>query len=153
MATPKYHRFIFPTLVVITFISPFANHMFIPAMPFVKEEFKIGDPLAFATLSTTMISMAFTTIIYGGISDEWGRKKVLLGGLILYTIGAIICWFAQSIEALLFGRVFQGAGAGCGPPVYENGVGRHRQTARGDGGPARSGSRTTTTGRAPARAD
>ena len=114
MATPKHHRFIFATLVVITFISPFANHMFIPAMPFVKEEFKIGDALAFATLSTTMISMAFTTIIYGGISDEWGRKKVLLGGLILYTIGATVCWFAQGIESLLFGRVFQGAGAGCG---------------------------------------
>ena len=87
---PK-HRFIFITLVAITFISPLANHMFIPAMPLVKEEFQIGDNLAFATLSLTMMTMAFTSIIYGGISDEWGRKRVLLSGLALYTMGAELC--------------------------------------------------------------
>jgi len=108
------HRFIFITLVAITFISPLANHMFIPAMPLVKEEFQIGDNLAFATLSLTMMTMAFTSIIYGGISDEWGRKRVLLSGLALYTMGAELCWFAQNIEMLLGGRMLQGAGAGCG---------------------------------------
>ncbi|NKB20235.1 MAG: Bcr/CflA family efflux MFS transporter [Alphaproteobacteria bacterium] len=108
------HRFIFITLVAITFISPLANHMFIPAMPLVKQEFQIGDELAFATLSLTMMTMAFTSIVYGGISDEWGRKRVLLSGLALYTIGAEICWFAPNIEMLLGGRMLQGAGAGCG---------------------------------------
>ena len=108
------HRFIFITLVAITFISPLANHMFIPAMPLVKEEFQIGDNLAFATLSLTMMTMAVTSIIYGGISDEWGRKRVLLSGLALYTMGAELCWFAQNIEMLLGGRMLQGAGAGCG---------------------------------------
>ena len=111
---PPTHRFIFITLVAITFISPLANHMFIPAMPLVKQEFQIGDDLAFATLSLTMMTMAFTSIVYGGISDEWGRKRVLLSGLALYTIGAELCWFAQNIEMLLGGRILQGAGAGCG---------------------------------------
>ena len=83
-------------------------------MPLVKEEFQIGDNLAFATLSLTMMTMAFTSIIYGGISDEWGRKRVLLSGLALYTMGAELCWFAQNIEMLLGGRMLQGAGAGCG---------------------------------------
>jgi DHA1 family bicyclomycin/chloramphenicol resistance-like MFS transporter len=80
------HRFIFITLVAITFISPLANHMFIPAMPLVKQEFQIGDDLAFATLSLTMMTMAFTSIVYGGISDEWGRKRVLLSGLAMFTV-------------------------------------------------------------------
>jgi DHA1 family bicyclomycin/chloramphenicol resistance-like MFS transporter len=115
MKTPlPQHRFIFITLVAITFISPLANHMFIPAMPLVKEDFQIGDNLAFATLSLTMMTMAVTSIIYGGISDEWGRKRVLLSGLALYTMGAELCWFAQNIEMLLGGRILQGAGAGCG---------------------------------------
>ena len=111
---PPRHRLIFITLVAITFISPLANHMFIPATPLVKEEFGIGDELAFATLSLTMMTMAITSLIYGGVSDQWGRKRVLLFGLALYTMGAELCWFAQNIEMLLGGRILQGAGAGCG---------------------------------------
>ena len=111
---PPRHQLIFITLVAITFISPLANHMFIPATPLVKEDFGIGDELAFATLSLTMMTMAITSLIYGGVSDQWGRKKVLLFGLALYTIGAEVCWFAPNIEILLVGRILQGAGAGCG---------------------------------------
>ena len=83
-------------------------------MPVVKADFGIGNELAFATLSVTMMTMAFATVVYGGFADQWGRKRVLLGGLALYTIGAEVCWFAPDIWTLLFGRVIQGAGAGCG---------------------------------------
>ena len=114
MTTPVPPRFIFPVLVAITFVAPLANHMFLPAMPVIKQEFGIGNELAFATLSLTMMTMAITTLVYGGFADQWGRKKVLLAGLALYTIGAEVCWFAPDIWTLLAGRVLQGAGAGCG---------------------------------------
>lgn len=114
MTTPAPPRLIFPLLAAITFISPLANHMFLPAMPVVKQDFGIGNELAFATLSLTMMTMAVTTLVYGGFADQWGRKKVLLAGLALYTIGAEVCWFAPDIWTLLAGRVLQGAGAGCG---------------------------------------
>ena len=52
MSTPvPPPRICIAVLVVITFISPLANHMFIPAMPVVKQDFGISDDLAFATLS------------------------------------------------------------------------------------------------------
>jgi MFS transporter, DHA1 family, multidrug resistance protein len=107
-------RYIFPLLAAITFIAPLATHMFLPAMPVVKEDFGIGNELAFATLSLTMMTMAFATLVYGGLADQWGRKQVLLGGLVLYTIGATVCWFAPDIWTLLAGRILLGAGAGCG---------------------------------------
>lgn len=110
-ATPP--RLIFITLVLITFISPLAVHMFVPAMPLIKHDFNISDQLAFATLSLTTITMAFTTILFGGLSDQWGRKKLLIAGLSLYTIGAVTCWLAANIESLLVGRILQGGGAGC----------------------------------------
>ncbi len=114
MATPAPPRFIFPLLAAITFVAPLSNHMFLPAMPVVKQDFGIGNELAFATLSLTMITMAVTTLVYGGFSEQWGRKNVLLAGLALYTIGAELCWFAPDIWTFLAGRVLQGAGAGCG---------------------------------------
>ncbi|MBK18519.1 MAG: hypothetical protein CMM52_06760 [Rhodospirillaceae bacterium] len=107
-------RLIFPILASITFVSPMANHMFIPALSHVKQEFGVGDDLAFMTLSFAIISMAITSVLYGGLSDQWGRKRVLLGGLALYTIGAELVWFAPTIELVIAGRILQGAGAGCG---------------------------------------
>ncbi len=88
--------------------------MFIPAMPVVKESFAVGNELAFATLAVLTIAMAFMTPLYGGFSDQWGRKRMLLAGLVVYTAGALVCWIAPEIWTFLAGRVLQGAGAGCG---------------------------------------
>jgi DHA1 family bicyclomycin/chloramphenicol resistance-like MFS transporter len=107
-------RFIFAALVAITFIAPLANHMFIPAMPVVKQSFAIGNELAFATLAVVMIAMAFVTPLYGGFSDQWGRKRLLVTGLTVYTTGALVCLVAPDIWSFLAGRALQGAGAGCG---------------------------------------
>jgi len=107
-------RFIFPALVTITLIAPLAVHMFIPALPVVKNDLAVSDSMAFATISLVMMVMAFATLVYGGFSDQWGRKPVLLAGLALYAIGAELSWFATDIYTLLAGRVMQAAGAGCG---------------------------------------
>ena len=107
-------RFIFPAVVAITFIAPLAIHMIIPALPIIKNDLLVDDTMAFATISLVMVVMAFATVVYGGLSDQWGRKPVLLAGLALYVIGAELSWFATDIYTLLIGRVIQAAGAGCG---------------------------------------
>jgi len=109
---PRWYFFI--ALVSITFIGPLSIHLFIPAMPAVKEAFGVSTAMAQLTLSLGMLSMAFFTIAYGGLSDRFGRKRVLLGGLVLFTIGAASCMAAANLPMLLAGRILQGAGAGCG---------------------------------------
>jgi DHA1 family bicyclomycin/chloramphenicol resistance-like MFS transporter len=88
--------------------------LFIPAMPEVKETFGVSTGMAQLTLSLAMLSMAFFTVAYGGLSDRFGRKRVLLSGLVLFTCGAATCMAAASMPMLLAGRILQGAGAGCG---------------------------------------
>src|SRR5256885_8530714 len=109
---PRWYFFI--ALVSITFIGPLSIHLFIPAMPAVKESFGVSTCLAQLTLSLGMLSMAFFTIAYGGLSDRFGRKRVLLSGLVLFTCGAATCMIAANMAMLLAGRILQGAGAGCG---------------------------------------
>src|SRR5262245_4761941 len=98
----------------MTFIGPLSLHLFIPAMPAVKEAFSISTGMAQLTMSLAMLSMAFFTVAYGGLSDRFGRKRVLLGGLLLFTFGAAACLAAANLPMLLAGRLLQGAGAGCG---------------------------------------
>ena len=109
---PRWYFFV--ALVSITFIGPLSIHLFIPAMPAVKEEFGVSTGIAQLTLSLGMLAMAFFTVAYGGLSDRYGRKRVLLGGLVLFTCGAASCMAAANLPMLLGGRILQGAGAGCG---------------------------------------
>ena len=109
---PRWYFFI--ALVSITFIGPLSLHLFIPAMPAVKEDFGVSTGMAQLTMSLAMLSMAFFTVAYGGLSDRFGRKRVLLGGLVLFTCGAASCMAAANLPMLLAGRILQGAGAGCG---------------------------------------
>jgi MFS transporter, DHA1 family, multidrug resistance protein len=111
---PAPPRFIFPLLAAITFIAPLAVHMMIPALHAVQSDLAISQGLAQATLALVMVAMAFSTIVYGGLSDQWGRKPVLLGGLALYVIGSELSYIAPDIWTLLAGRTLQGIGAGCG---------------------------------------
>ena len=109
---PRWYFFI--ALVSITFIGPLSLHLFIPAMWAVKEEFGVSTGMAQLTMSLAMLSMAFFTVAYGGLSDRFGRKRVLLAGLVLFTFGAAACMVAANMPMLLAGRILQGAGAGCG---------------------------------------
>jgi MFS transporter, DHA1 family, multidrug resistance protein len=109
---PRWYFFI--ALVSITFIGPLSIHLFIPAMPAVREAFGVSTGMAQLTLSLEMLSMACFTVAYGGLSDRFGRKRVLLSGLVLFTCGAATCMVAANLPMLLAGRILQGAGAGCG---------------------------------------
>jgi len=109
---PRWYFFF--ALVSVTFIGPLSLHLFIPAMSVVKIAFAVSTGMAQLTMSLAMLSMAFFTVAYGGLSDRFGRKHVLLGGLVLFTCGAVTCLVAPNMPMLLFGRVLQGAGAGCG---------------------------------------
>lgn len=54
--------------------------------------------------------MAIGQLIAGPLSDALGRKPILFGGIVLYLIGSIICYVANSLDMLLLGRVIQGLG-------------------------------------------
>ncbi|HXG50225.1 MAG TPA: multidrug effflux MFS transporter [candidate division Zixibacteria bacterium] len=109
---PRWYFFV--ALVSVTFIGPLSVHLIIPAMPAVKEAFGVSTGMAQLTLSLEMLSMACFTVAYGGLSDRFGRKRVLLCGLALFTCGAASCLAAANLPMLLAGRMLQGAGAGCG---------------------------------------
>jgi DHA1 family bicyclomycin/chloramphenicol resistance-like MFS transporter len=101
-------------LGAVTLIGPLAIHLFLPAMPDVKSAFGISDALVQLTFSVTLIAMAVVTPAYGSFSDRYGRRPILLIGLVSFLIGSAISAVAGSVAMLIFGRLIQAAGAGCG---------------------------------------
>ena len=101
-------------LMSITMIGPLAIHLFLPVMPEVKKAFDIPDSLVGMGFSITLLVMGCVTLVYGSLSDRYGRRPVLLAGLALFCAGTLMAALAESSEALLIGRVIQALGAGCG---------------------------------------
>ena len=120
MLRPRWYFFI--ALVSITFIGPLSLHLFIPAMSAVKEGFGVSTGMTQLTMSLAMLSMACFTVACGGLSGRFGRKPVLLSGLVLFTCGASACMVAGDMSMLLAGRVLQGASAGCGAHAAKIGL-------------------------------
>lgn len=58
--------------------------------------------------------MGFATLVYGSLSDRYGRRRMLLTGLFLFTFGSGVSAIADSISGLMAGRVIQSLGAACG---------------------------------------
>lgn len=57
------------------------------------------------------LTQAVCQLPLGAISDYWGRKKVVIAGLVLFGLGSLIAAYAESVEGLILGRAIQGAGA------------------------------------------
>ena len=100
-------------LASIALISSLAIHLFLPAIPAVKAEFAISDGLAQLTFSIGIFTLACSTVVYGSLSDRYGRRPVLLSGLGLFLAGSALSAVAWSLPALVVGRILQSAGAGC----------------------------------------
>ncbi len=95
-------------------IGPLAVHIFMPVIPGIRAAFEISDATAQLAFSVSLFAMAFATLIYGSLSDRFGRRPLLLTGLALFLLGSALCALASSVPMLIAGRLLQAAGAGCG---------------------------------------
>src|SRR5580704_478373 len=75
-------------LASISLIGPLAVHLFMPVIPAVKAALGLSEALAQLTFSIALFGMAFATLVYGSLSDRYGRRPVLLSGLALFLIGS-----------------------------------------------------------------
>ena len=57
------------------------------------------------------LTQAFLQIPYGMLSDKYGRKPLIIAGMVVFMIGSIICALAESMEMMILGRAIQGMGA------------------------------------------
>lgn len=95
----------------------FSIDAMLPALPSIGDALSPAAPeRAQFVITAFVLGMGAGTLLAGPISDAAGRRPVILGGAVLYVAGAAIAGTAQSLEALLIGRVIQGLGA-AGPRV------------------------------------
>ena len=101
-------------LASISLIGPLAVHLFLPVIPAIKASLGLSPAVAQLTFTISLFGMAFATLVYGSLSDRYGRRPVLLSGLALFLIGSTLSAIAETVLLVVLGRLVQAIGAGCG---------------------------------------
>jgi len=96
-------------------IGPLSTDMYLPAFPALMKAFNAEINQVQSTLSTFLVGFALAQLIYGPLSDRFGRKPVMLGGFLLFLFSSVAIVFADSIETLIWLRLFQAIGGSVGP--------------------------------------
>ena len=105
------------TLAALNGVVALAIDMSLPAQPTLAVTFQVSAETAALNLSLFMIPFALVQIFIGYLSDAIGRRRVMIGGLAVFTTAGIACAMSPSIEMLLVCRALQGAGAAACPVV------------------------------------
>jgi len=103
----------FPEFVVIIAsimaLNPLAMDMMLPALPNIRSAFQLADAnRPQMVLSTFIIGFGVGQFVMGPLSDRFGRRPVLLGGMTVYCIASLLAIAAPSFETLLLARALQG---------------------------------------------
>lgn len=84
----------------------------LPALTAISRTLNVTPSDAGLTISLFMLGFAISPLIYGPVSDRYGRKPVIQFACLLFAIGAAGCAMARSLPTLLAWRIVQGTGAG-----------------------------------------
>ncbi len=102
-----------------SFLTPFMASSINGALPSIGREFSM-DAMSLSWVSTVyLLASAMFLVPFGKIGDIYGRKKIFLSGLIIYTLSSLICSFSVNSFMLISFRIFQGIGSSM---VFGSGV-------------------------------
>ena len=99
--------------------------MYLPSLPAIGREFAVDAASTQRSMSAFFVGMAVGGLIYGPVSDRFGRRLALLVGIAIYVAASIGCAFAPTIGWLVAGRFAQALGA-CAGQVIARAVVRDR---------------------------
>ncbi len=104
-------RSILVALMLAIFLGALDQTIVAVSIPAISAQFKDVSQLAWV-ISGYMVAMTVAVPIYGKLGDLYGRRRLMLFGMALFTLASLFCGLAQNMEQLVLARIIQGVGAG-----------------------------------------
>ena len=101
-------------LTLITFSGTFAMHIFVPALPEAARSLGASIGEMQLTMSVYIFGLAIGQLAYGPLSDRFGRRPLLVGGLMLYTTAGLAASLVPDVHSLIVARLLQALGGSAG---------------------------------------
>jgi DHA1 family bicyclomycin/chloramphenicol resistance-like MFS transporter len=98
------------SIMVLGFLAGAEVDLFVPSFPQIRGIFGLSVPQVESLLSINLISHCIAALWAGHLGDQYGRRRVIIWGLLIFIIGSMLCSFAPSFYFLVLGRIAQGVG-------------------------------------------
>ncbi|QOW46689.1 MULTISPECIES: Bcr/CflA family multidrug efflux MFS transporter [Acinetobacter] len=106
----KQSKLLIVLLSALVAFGPLSIDMYLPALPSIAHDLNSTVAATQKTITIFLLGFSIGMLIYGPLSDRFGRKKLLLIGMVLYVSATLGCIFSQHIEQLLLFRFLQAMG-------------------------------------------
>jgi len=124
----RFSRLFLVILVLISMSGPLGMNIVLPSLSAYQIEFNTDYGTSQLALTFYLVAVAVGQLVHGPLSDQMGRRTIVLGGLGIMFVGCVICLFATSIEILIAGRMIMAFGA-CSGMVMGRSMVRDRYDA------------------------
>ena len=104
-------------LVALVAMMAISTDLYLPSLPAIARDLGVDVAAAQLTLSAFLVGIAGGQLVLGPVSDRFGRRPVLIGATLCYSLASIACAFATDIDQLVGARVVQALGACAGGVV------------------------------------
>jgi DHA1 family bicyclomycin/chloramphenicol resistance-like MFS transporter len=104
----RARRSLLPALGALSAFGPLSMDLYIPALPQLGRELHTTAALAQVTMSACLIALALGQLLWGPISDRYGRRRPLLWAVAGFAVASFVCAVSPSIELLILVRLLQG---------------------------------------------
>lgn len=98
------------TIILMDLLAGTEFDLFVPSFPELQNQFNLTPFWVEALLSVNFTGYCLSLFLVGSLADRYGRKPIILLGLMIFIIGSILCLEASSYILLLTGRFLQGIG-------------------------------------------
>ncbi|GAA6130546.1 multidrug effflux MFS transporter [Halopseudomonas sabulinigri] len=125
-AAPVDRRLSSSVLVVLASLAALgtlSTNIILPSFPAMGADLGMTSRDMGLTLSYFFVAFAIGQLVVGPLSDRWGRKKLVIGGLLIFAAGSVLCAYANDLTTLLTGRVVQALGV-CAASVLSRAIAR-----------------------------
>jgi DHA1 family bicyclomycin/chloramphenicol resistance-like MFS transporter len=102
-------------LAALVALGPVSTDLYLPSLPGLVSAFATDVAEVQLTLSVFLVGLAGGQLVYGPLSDRFGRRPVLIAGLVIYAGATVACALAPSMGVLIGARFLQAVGACAGP--------------------------------------
>lgn len=105
-----FKAMVLATVILMDILAGTEFDLFVPSFPELQSQFSLSPFWVEALLSVNFVGYCLSLFFVGGLADRYGRKPIIVLGLMIFIIGSIFCLGAASFPTLLVGRFLQGIG-------------------------------------------
>jgi MFS transporter, DHA1 family, multidrug resistance protein len=114
LARPVGGRVLPTLLLLLTVFGPISMDLYLPALPALTTQLRAATSVAQLTVTACLVGLAAGQLIAGPLSDRFGRRGILLIGIVAYILTSALCAISPTVESLIVARFVQGLAGGVG---------------------------------------